>query len=63
MGNPDLKGVISFIEEKHGPSLPWSYFYKKYLYKDEIEYEYQDLTPESFNKKVNVDSEVLYERD
>ena len=61
VGNPDLKGVISFIEEKHAPSLPWSYFYKKYLYKDEIEYEYQDLTPESFNKKVNVDSEALYE--
>ena len=60
-GNPDLKGVISFIEEKHAPSLPWSYFNKKYLYKEEIEYEYQDLTHESFNKKVNVDSAALHE--
>ena len=59
-GNPDLKGVISFIENHHNPSLPWPY-YKKMIYKDEIELKYQELTSESFKKKVNIISDGLYE--
>ena len=61
VGNPDLKGVISFIEEKHSPSLPWQFFWKKYLYKDHVEYEFQELSKESFEKKINVESEAQYE--
>ena len=60
VGKPDLKGVISFIEKKHNASLPWPY-QRKFIYKDEIETKYQELTPESFKEKVNIISDGLYE--
>ena len=60
VGKPDLKGVISFIEKKHNASLPWPY-QRKFIYKDEIETKYQELTPESFKEKVNIFSDGLYE--
>ena len=60
VGNPDLKGVIDFIQIHHHPDLPWPCI-KRFVYSDELESKYIALTEESRFIKADKETDFQYE--
>ncbi len=61
-GYPDLKGVIDFMEMKHNPDLPWPLI-KRFLYTNEKENEFKQLTEQSAKLIVENEEDYLCEID